>query len=153
VAKYSQAEMNDFFAALREGATLKAAAASAGISLSGVRERIDRDTGFRDRITTARGSAQREVENALFRGATSQDKQGRYDVRAQELWLTNADPENWRRKRDDTPTDEVDAKVRKRANELSEDARADAKQDAAASILGNDSPTAEDAPNKDEPVH
>jgi hypothetical protein len=139
--------MRAFMAALREGGTLKAAAEAAGISVSGIRDRIDRDPRFRRAVSMNRAKPIKEVENTLFRAATSCDKNGRYDIRAIEYFLTNASPEDWRRNRDDSPVDEVDQKIRDRAGALTEDAKEKLRGDARNAIL--DSPV----PTKDDTVH
>jgi len=115
--KHSMGQVRKYLSALRMGATLKAAAAAANVDVSAMRDRIERDPRFASAVQRARGSAQFVVENSLYTAATTCDRNGRYDTRAQELWLKNADPE-WRRT-DDSVVDTVDRDVRKRAQQLS----------------------------------
>lgn len=146
--KYTRKQMQTYLDALREGATLKAAAAAAGISASGIRERIDRDPRFRHAVNMAKGKAQHAVEKALHRAAVVPDHHGRIDTRAAEMWLTNQDPENWRKRREDLPAEGTDSDVRRRAKEMSTEDRASAQKDAHEAILGSESPATPADPSK-----
>ena len=124
--------------ALREGSSLRSACSTAGVSQTGIRQRIDRDAGFRERVQAARGLATGVVEQSVFKAATTTDNHGRYDVKAQELWLTNQAPEDWHRRHEDARSSDTDREVLNRAREMNADEKAAGRRDAHAEILGGD---------------
>lgn len=140
--------MAAFLGSLRKGCSVRSAAAAAGVSYSGIRKRIDRDAGFRERVQAARGVAAGQVEGSVFKAATTQDRQGRYDVKAQELWLTNQAPEDWHRRHEEARSSDTDREALERAKEMSPEEKTEARTAAHAEILGKQEPE-----KKEQTVH
>lgn len=105
---------------------------------------MDADPRFCGRVQAARGSAAEKVESAVFKAATTTDKHGRHDVKAQELWLTNQAPEDWKRRHEDTRSSDTDREVFARAKEMSAEQKA-AARDAAHEDISSETST----PNSD----
>jgi len=134
--KYHVGQMRAFLGALREGCTIKAAAQSAGISYSGIRDRIDRDAKFRHSVDHARAKPRKAVENALFRAATEPDDHGRFNVKAIEFFLSHMDSANWGPNAGDAMSDnEVYELIRDRTETLTDSERDTLREDAKQELL------------------
>lgn len=102
-ATLTAAQLDAFVDALSRGAKEKEAAAHVGRSLGTFEGRRKNDPEFDERCERAIGRADAEVVFAAFQAAIKTDRHGRYDTRAQQLWLTNRLPEQFRDRRYDDP--------------------------------------------------
>jgi len=92
--RVSPAQMERMLALVRdERASIPTACAMTGIAYSWVEARRKRDPRFAQALDEATLPALGEVRDALKAAATQRDDRGRYDVRAQELYLSIHDPE------------------------------------------------------------
>ena len=91
--KVSEKTWEKFFALLREGHSVRKAAAAVGIADNTVYTTARRDPKFRERIEEARDAATDLVEHALLEKAITGN------VTAIIFWLLNRRPDRWRDRR------------------------------------------------------
>ena len=83
-------------ASLSRGASMQSAAAAAGIGRSTLYDHLRSSPTFRMEVERAREKVVMKVESALTIAASTADDQGRYNVRAMELFLYNRAPDRYR---------------------------------------------------------
>lgn len=84
----SPAQVERFLAVIRDqGVSIPTACAMAGVSFRWVQNRRSADPRFGDALAEALAPALGEVHDAVKKAATRCDDHGRFDVRAQELFL------------------------------------------------------------------
>ena len=147
--RYTRSDTRALMQALRGGyplpgggtakpVSLKLACQAAGLNYANVQAKMKRDPGFKKAIDTARARRRALVEDALMRMATEQGEKGwtSANLGAAQFILTNEDRETWSMRPEASGEDSVDAEVKRRANEITDEVRAALKERAPEAILG-----------------
>ncbi len=106
--KFGPRKRDTYLQKLAEGCTLGAAAAAVGLSPDTALHYRKAHPEFEDDIERSRGKAIANVEDALYKAATTANASGAYNVGAICFFLKNRNPDNWR----DMRTYEVVQKLR-----------------------------------------
>lgn len=132
---YKTADLNHLVRKIRRGARLRPACRAAGLNIETVRNYIAADDVWKKKIDTALGCNVMKVEQALFKSASKPDTYGRLNERASMHYLTNAAPEEWKHRREDTLLGSGEKAPVRNASDLPPDKLEELQEDAKSVIL------------------
>jgi len=131
----SEAEYVLVLGYVKKGRSWTASCGMVGVSPQRLKNQVRSNEDWQNMLLRAHAFAVDKVEDAAFAAATTTDKHGKFDTKAQQFWLTQRAPTEWQQKPESSVLEDLAAANRALAATLSPEAHDELRKLAAREVL------------------